>query len=540
MAFLPKDVKLPQGRVDSETRNTRKRASAPASAPTPKEATPELRYTKSLRVDRSVRVGGKIDGTEERDEQFYVWVDEPQTLGQHWQCLTTKQMRTRALTWLETYVPDRCTNTIAASAVDTALSLLVADTDQVLPKLPKGTVVVPVLGAYLHIDEQGVIRAKDAEMDLGVTHTVPARFDATRVNPQGIYTPKPVDPESKFGKYLHLFFPDEEVRLLLQEAVGASILPTTFELAFQLTGGGSNGKSTLLHLLRKIHPQNMGVKLQALGTEFGYAGLQGKTLYTCTEAPDFLGMETEQAIKALISRDPIALRGLYKDPITILPRGTLWFAINSPLRFSDHSYGLKSKIRNIPCRVKMDRTDKKRKTDYHLLITEDPAEMAQVLDWMLEGAARLRRQGHFTDLPESLNKFAQDELLKTDNVLRFLTENDPTLVYAPPATNGAVEKVGDGWLPKQEIYRAYKDWCPEHGARADGDASFWDRVRSIFEPHDLGNKHMKVQEGKGQKRVACVRLRYKPLGDDEDATPAPAPVALAPQPSPFNDGEIAF
>ena len=480
MAFKAEGVKTPAH--DSSTARQAKQH----------KPTVELRYTQAMRQDPHLRIGGRTPSGD-RDEQFYRWLDGPD--GAFWRTLDSKDAKTHAMCWLQQHGKEEFTASKGKSCVDSALSVLSSETDQVVPQPPRSSAIVPIRGAYLHIDQDGTVRARTPDPAMGITHAVPVDIDPSRVDASGVYMPRPVDPQSAFGRYLDRFFPDPDVRLLLQEAVGSSVLPVTFELGFQLTGDGSNGKSTLLHLLRAIHPQNIGLSLQGLGKEFGYAGLAGKTLAICTEAPDFIGKEAEQCLKALISRDAVPMRGLYRDPVTVVPRCAVFFSVNNALKFQDHSYGMSSKIRNIPCTIKLDRGSPDRIPDYHLRITENPKEMQQVLDWLLEGAARLRRQGHrFTALPPALEGFARAERLRTDTVLRFLDEEHA--VYDAAA-----------WTAKQDIYRRYDEWCRERNLRPDGEGSFWDRARGAFPDTELKDKMLTRIGGKDGKRARCIQLR---------------------------------
>ena len=386
--------------------------------------TPELCYADYFAGRDDLRVGGAIDrqGTVER--KFYEWNDD-QRSGQFWKVMNDDRARNIAVTWLKRNVPNKGRSSLGQSCVETTMDLYCFDSEQSISQRDHKDVVMPVLGAYLHIKADGTIVAHKPTKEAGMTHCVPAKFDWSRVGADGIYTPRSVDPNSAFGKYLDLFMADLEVRQLLQEAVGSSLLPTAFEKGFMLTGGGSNGKSTLLHLLRTLHPRNFALSLDKLDSEFSMGNLPGMTLALSTESAPFIGIKAEQRIKALISRDPIAVREPFKPEITVVPRCSVWFACNKPIRFVDRTYGLTSKIVTIPFLGFKSRTSDSVILDYHRTITDSETEMSQLLDWALEGAARLRRQGNrFSELPEAAKAVSESHRLETDPLYAYFMEVD--------------------------------------------------------------------------------------------------------------------
>jgi P4 family phage/plasmid primase-like protien len=352
--------------------------------------------------------------------------------------------------------------------------------------------IIPVKGAYLRIEKDGTIRPLKPTRDLGLTYTVPAAFDWARCNGNGTYTPRPVDPASFFGRYLDLFMPSFDVRRLLQEAAAASVLPTNHECAWVLSGSGSNGKSTFLHILRRIHPYNTSLRLKQADGRFGFQNIAGKTLVIASEVPDFIGKDAEQNLKSLIARDPIEVERKGRDSISIVPRATLFLAMNEAMKFTDYTYGNERKYRTVPFTVRMTADSKERILDYYKLIIDNPAEMSAVLDWILEGAARLQKQGAFTALPDSVEAYTQASRLMTDNIAAYLHEHEAT-------HDGTV------WTPKMAIYTSYKDYCLERTLKPVSEPSFWTRVRETYQRQNvaLGDKQVPTKEG----RVRAVQLR---------------------------------
>jgi len=455
----------------------------------PPSPSAELLFAEYVFGDNDLRIGGRQENGD-IEQAMYKWN------GEHWSRLVDALARKTALSWLATRRKHQCSQQTAKAAIATAMDFMVDVPEQMLSSLEQARdsadAIIPVKGAYLRIEKDGTIRPVRPARNLGLTYTVPAAFDWDLCNNDGTYTPRPVDPKTYFGRYLALFLPDLAVRQLLQEATAASVLPTNHECAWVLSGSGSNGKSTFLHILRRIHPFNTSLRLKQADDRFGFQNIAGKTLVIATEVPDYIGKDAEQNLKSLISRDPIEVEKKRVDSISIVPRATLFLAINEALKFTDFSYGNERKYKTIPFTVRMTADSKERIRDYHKLITDNPVEMSAVLDWILEGAARLQKQGAFTALPESVKAYTQDSRLMTDNVAAYLHEHEAT-------HDSSV------WTPKMAIYTSYKNYCLLRTLKPVSELSFWPRVRETYlrQTIMLVDKQVPTKEG----RVRAVQLR---------------------------------
>ena len=218
------------------------------------------------------------------------------------------------------------------------------------------------------------------------------------------------------------------------------------EKAFLLLGSGSNGKSTLLHVPRAIHPKNTAVRIDKLDGQFAMAPLASKTLYLATEAPKVLSDPIQQVLKALISRDPMSAENKGKDAYTTVPRGTLFLALNAMFSVTSHEHGFWRKICMIPFNVRLAENDKDRDPDFHKKLTEDPAEMAVIIDWLLEGAMRLiERGGSPEEMPEAVKALAEQTRQETDTTASYFAERM------------VIEEEGT-WTDKNDIYADYRNY----------------------------------------------------------------------------------
>lgn len=450
----------------------------------------ELQYARSL-VLPTVRVGSIDPSGTGSDERLWVFLNDKE--GAHWRVMTTPDAR--AFQWLEIAAPDQANPRRAASCVKAAV-LHLQNEQQVMPTANRRKPVIPILGAYLTIEPgTGVIRAKRPDPVEGMTYTVPARFDERRVDEQGVYHPRAVDPGSSFGAYLDRFFPSASARALLQEAVGASLMAGCRERAWQLVGSGSNGKSTLLHILRALHPKNEAMDLSQLGEDkFALAKIIDATCVISTESTPNLGAQAEQKLKAIISRDPIQTRaGIGKDFITATPICTIFFAVNSPISWSDQTYGMSSKIGIVPFLEKVKRGSSEVVLDYHRQITEVPEEMAQVLDWALEGAARVERQNGFSVAEETV-EYADDVRRQTNPLYSWICETEVCISDRHQT-------------PKEAIYEHYVETVTSQGHRALAASKFWPAVDGVLEERGEGKRRERQIKIDGRKQPRLTNLK---------------------------------
>lgn len=458
---------------------------------------PELLYQWELEVDEDLRLGGQVENG--FDNTYYRWHEDAQGAC-YWESQKDEHSVNHALLWLREYLADKYSKDKAEKMVDTARAGMLLNPKKTITRPNGNSVVVGVQGAYLHIDtKNGVITAKEPNKDAGLTCCVPAKFDWDRVDDYGEYAPKPVDPKSYFGRFLDKFMPDLAVRGILQEAVASSFLPICYEKCFVLYGTGANGKSTFLHLLRALHPgpQTVAMDMAGLSGEYGIQDFLGARNAICTECPKHIDDNTANRLKALSSWDPVPLNRKYKDRVTIVARVTPWFATNHHITFNDHSYGMQRRLLLIPFSVRMPPEDKDRIPDFHKFITDNPAEMTALMDWVLEGAARLVKQGGFSSVPEAVQELAKAAEQQTNPVVAFLDEE------------AAV--VSDGvWTKKSDIYQAFDDFRRANGNKEWSSQKFWEQIKASFHNTPYAEKQMTCSKERKVCRYVSIKFANVP------------------------------
>jgi putative DNA primase/helicase len=236
----------------------------------------------------------------------------------------------------------------------------------------------------------------------------------------------------------------EEAADFLQEFAGYTLTTDcSHELALWLTGPKGGGRSTILAGLEAMLGPRAGV-LSLSDVErssFALTNLPGKTLVTATEQPAVF-LRGGGVINAIISGEPLQVDRKYRDPITVIPRCKIAWAMNELPRVANTMDGIfrRVKVLELPEIPEAERDP---------AVKEDvKTSGAAILNWALEGLQRLRNRGRF-EIPTKVRTTTEE----------FEAHNDvPALFVAAECTRG-----GDFWESSTKLYKAYKDWCLDNG-----------------------------------------------------------------------------
>jgi putative DNA primase/helicase len=246
----------------------------------------------------------------------------------------------------------------------------------------------------------------------------------------------------------------------LQEFAGYALTTDMqHELALWLFGPPGSGKSTFLAGLQAM----LGHRAGLLGlaeierNRFALADLPGKTLVAASEQPSSY-LASTNVLNAIISGEPLQVERKYRDPVTVLPRCKIAWAMNELPRVADANSGLfrRVKVVKFPPISPDDRDPKVR--------SAIEGEGAGILNWALDGLDRLRKRGGF-DVPEGVE----------EATTQFRESNDvPALFVADRCVTDADTKE-----KASTLYSEYRDWCEANGHRAQSStrlADDWQRL----------------------------------------------------------------
>lgn len=246
----------------------------------------------------------------------------------------------------------------------------------------------------------------------------------------------------------------------LQEYAGYCLTTDTRqELAVWLHGQPGGGKSTFIEGLRAmLGPKAANLSLRDIErSQFGLAGIRGKTLLVASESPtDYV--TTTDILNSLISGETVRVEQKHRDAFDMTPRAKICWAMNSYPRIGDPNDGLFRRVKVVTFEPipEADRDPEIKETIR--------SEGAGILLWALEGLKRLRARGRFA-IPQAVR----------DATAHFQAANDvPALFISECCVTGPNYRVN-----AQQLYDAYRLWCERNGHRhlaSNNAAREWERL----------------------------------------------------------------
>jgi P4 family phage/plasmid primase-like protien len=258
----------------------------------------------------------------------------------------------------------------------------------------------------------------------------------------------------------------------LQEFVGYCITTmTNHEKSLWFQGEPGCGKSTFIFGVKgALNDRTMNLGLGDIErSRFALTHLPGKTLAVATEQPsDFLRC-TDILIR-LISGEPVTVERKFHHPFDIIPLIKLLWAMNDPPRVGNPNSGLFRRIDIIkwPSLNKAEQLVKVNNGVPMLIdaaslqdndLRKDDAVKAQImrepagiLNWSLDGLARLLARGHFVT-PLEVRQASREFQESNDTPACFLAE------CCEVDTTGS----SNYRTQSHTLYLAYKDWMLETG-----------------------------------------------------------------------------
>lgn len=289
---------------------------------------------------------------------------------------------------------------------------------------------------------------------------------------------------SNLDKMLNrVFLGDREVINLFEEMIGACLLKhNRYQKAFMLYGSGSNGKSTILNLLKTfLGSRNYSsIALEKVTDRFNVAELENR-LANIGDDIDNVVIKDTGTLKKLFAGNSILVERKGERPFTIEPYATHIYSCNAIPRSFDKSDGFYRRWLFIPFNARFTAED----PDYDPMI-EDKISTDEALSYLLNigirGAERLLKRGKFTE-PESVK--AALEAYKADNstTLSWIEDKGLELDYF-------LENSTD------KAYSDFSDWCKISGiksANVTGKKTFF---REVMAKYDFEDKPKQKGDGK--------------------------------------------
>ena len=268
-----------------------------------------------------------------------------------------------------------------------------------------------------------------------------------------------------------VFCADREVIQLFGEMLGAVLLKhARYQKAFLFYGSGSNGKSTILDLIKTFLGRRnyAAIALEKVTDRFNTAELENK-LANIGDDVDNTTIKDTGTLKKLFSGNAIMVERKGERPYMIEPYATHIYSCNSIPRSFDKSEGFYRRWLLIPFNARFTAED----PDYDPLIEDKittPTALSYLLNVAIKGAQRLMKNGRFTE-PQSVIDAL--EAYKADNstVLSWIDDRELNADYF-------LEN------PRDKVYSEFADWCKVSGIKSGmvtGKKTFFREVAQKFD-----------------------------------------------------------
>lgn len=240
----------------------------------------------------------------------------------------------------------------------------------------------------------------------------------------------------------------------LRRAVGYSLTGSTREQVFFFCYGpsGSNGKSTLLNLIRDLlgdygrhtPTETLMVKQYDNSIPNDLARLAGVRMVTAVETN--AGRQLDEArIKAITGGEKVTARFMRAEYFEYIPQFKLWFGANDRPRVRGTDSAMWRRIRVVPFNVQIPEAERD-----DTLPEKLRGEYAGILAWAVRGCLAWQEKG--LSEPDAVREATAQWYQAADHVKRFLGEE--VILDADSITASA------------SLFDRYSEWCRRNGEAA--------------------------------------------------------------------------
>ncbi len=267
----------------------------------------------------------------------------------------------------------------------------------------------------------------------------------------------------KWQSFLNDILPTKKEQDALMEFIGYCFLPSHgFQKFLFMLGGGANGKSVVLNVIRKFFGKSTSnLDLQQLaGHEL--VGIEGKYINIGSEIKANLTDNGQlENLKKMVAGEPVQI-----DPKNATPYDVQGQEI--PKMIFSGNNKISGNIDNgIFRRNLMINFNQTIEEEFQIKELEKrfDDEMSGIFNLALVGLKRLIRQGKFSMSEEMISSLKE-----------YKEEVNPVLAYS----NEVIRVDEDCMVSKKLLYLHYKAWAEEKGHNQMSERTFFTRIRSIF------------------------------------------------------------
>lgn len=260
----------------------------------------------------------------------------------------------------------------------------------------------------------------------------------------------------------------KDIENLLYEMIGYTLYSNNkFGVAFYLYSNGSNGKSSVMHIINGLvgdeHATSLSIK--ELTDKFSKAHLYGSHLNLTDDVDTDAIINNTGILKSLITGERITAQYKYGSPFDFLPRTKFILAGNDLFSTSDDSYGFFRRLIIVPMTRTFDNVSHNK--DPFIL---DKLNTEQVKSALLNKA--------LNGLLEAINNngITEPEISK-EYKAQYRTDNSPIRQFIAHSEEQEVSLFLGRTTTK--AYKNYKEWCLENGFKAVNSNKFGKQLKQM-------------------------------------------------------------
>ena len=259
---------------------------------------------------------------------------------------------------------------------------------------------------------------------------------------------------------------DEDIEQLLYEAIGYSFTKSSsLQKAFLLYGGGRNGKSTFLDIIKEIcgYENCTSVNFKDLGEKFRVAELYNK-LVSLSGDISAQPLKDSDLFKQITGGDEITIERKNQHPFTDTVFATLFFSANKLPRTPDTTYGFYRKLVIIPFYANLASVSLVDGALFHDKLMEDKEYIAYKAVLAIRNV--LTKTHKFTE-PKAAEEVMNAYKVENSSVLSWIKANSKA-IYDLKSKKF------------QDVFSEYDLWCDLNGYKSVRSARFEQEVAEEF------------------------------------------------------------
>ncbi|PGW24526.1 DNA primase [Bacillus thuringiensis] len=321
---------------------------------------------------------------------------------------------------------------------------------------------------YLLNVENGIVDLKTGKLqqhdrELGLTKITNIAFDENAKCPEWL-------------NFLdQIFQGDKELAEYMQRLIGYSLTgEITEQIMVFLIGGGSNGKSTFINIIKDIMgdygrqaKSDTFIKKKETGANNDIARLVGSRFVSAIESED--GEQLSEAfVKQITGGEPVLARFLRQEFFEFIPEFKVFFTTNHKPVIKGVDEGIWRRIRLIPFNLQLPKEKRDKKLPEKLSL-----EMPGILNWAIEGCLKWQQSG--LNDPSIVMKATGDYKEEMDILGPFMFE--------------CCFKREDVQVEAKDLYEVYANWCFKNGEHQLKNRAFYRILESQGFKRERGNRN---------------------------------------------------